>query len=282
MEAGLAADEFAIVAEGDAALGDGGVEVGEGVEVLVDDRLVHVDPEGFGRLQLGRVGRQEDEADALGNGERFGMPAGAVEDEDDDPVAAGPRLAREEGEGVLEELLVDAGRKIPEAFAGGGRDEGDDVEPFEAMMAAGDRALAARRPDPAEDRLQPDAVLVGCEGLDCRAGMALGFLGDRFRELFLNASCSSGVAACACRGRGRWIVQPIARSASQPRCSATRATPSVAAITAATFFAVQTPPSSGGLFTRSRSIARISGVRIRGFAPFRRRRSPSEAGPKRL
>ena len=149
MEAGLAADELAIVAEGDAALGDGGVEVGEGVEVLVDDRLVHVDPEGFGRLQLGRIGRQEDEADALRDGERFGMPAGAVEDEDDDPVAAGPRLAREEGEGVLEELLVDAGRKIPEALAGGGRDEGDDVEPLEAMVAAGDRALAARRPDPA-------------------------------------------------------------------------------------------------------------------------------------
>ena len=55
-----------------------------------------------------------------------------------------------------------------------------------------------------------------------------------------------------------------------------------AAITAATFLAVQTPPPSGGVFTRSRSIAKISGVRIRGFAPFRRRRSPSEDGPKRL
>jgi hypothetical protein len=40
------------------------------------------------------------------------MPAGTVEDQDDDPLAAGPRLAREEGAGVLEELLVDAGRKM--------------------------------------------------------------------------------------------------------------------------------------------------------------------------
>lgn len=58
--------------------------------------------------------------------------------------------------------------------------------------------------------------------------------------------------------------------------------PSAAAITAATLFAVQTPPSSGGAFTRSRGIARISGVGMRGFAPFPRRRSPREDGPKRV
>ena len=40
MESGLASDEVAIVAEGDAALGDDGIEVGEGVEVLVDDGFV--------------------------------------------------------------------------------------------------------------------------------------------------------------------------------------------------------------------------------------------------
>ena len=282
MEAGLPADEVSIVAEGDAALGDDGVEFGEAFEMAVDDGLVDMGPESFGGLQLGGVGRQEDEADAFGDGERLGVPAGAVEDEDDDPVASGARLAGEEREGVLEELLVDAGGEIPEALAGGRRDEGGDVEPFEAVVAAGDRALATRRPDPPQDRLQPDAVLVGGEDLDCRLGMALGLLGDGLREPFLNASCASGVAAPACCGRGRWIVQPMARSASQPRCSATRATPSAAAITAATFLAVQTPPPSGGVFTRSRSIAKISGVRIRGFAPFRRRRSPSEDGPKRL
>jgi hypothetical protein len=282
VEAGLSSDEVAIGREGDASFGDSGVEVLERFEVPVDDRLVDVDPECFGRLQLGRVRRQEDEADALWDGERLGVPAGAVEDQDNDPVLPGARLAGKKGERVLEERLVDAGGEIPDALAGGGRDEGGDVEPFEAMMAAGDRALAARRPDPAQDRLQPDPVLVGGEDLDGRAGMALRFLGDDLGKLFLNAACSSGVAARACCGRGRWIVQPIARSASQPRCSATRASPSAAAITAATFFAVQTPPSSGGRFTRSRSIARIPGVRIRGFAPFRRRRSPSEDGPKRL
>lgn len=282
MESGLPADEVSIVAEGDVALGNDGVEFGEAFEMAVDDGLVDMGPESFGGLRLGGVGRQEDQADAFGDGERLGVQAGSVEDEDDDPVASGARLAGEEREGVLEEILVDAGGEIPEALAGGGRDEGGDVELFEAVVAAGDRALATRRPDPPQDRLQPDAVLVGDEDLDCRLGMALGLLRDCLRELFSNASCASGAAAPACCGRGRWIVQPMARSASQPRCSATRATPSAAAITVATFLAVQTPPPSGGVFTRSRSIAKISAVRIRGFAPFRRRRSPSEDGPKRL
>ena len=91
-------------------------------------------------------------------------------------------------------------------------------------MAAGDRALAARRPDPAQDRLQADPVLVGGEGLDHRAGMALRLLGDGLGELFLNAACSSGVAASrVAAAAGAGSSSSIARSASQPRCSATPA-----------------------------------------------------------
>jgi hypothetical protein len=97
----------------------------------------------------------------------------------------------------------------------------------------------------------------------------------------LNAACASGVAASACRGRGLWIVQPTARSASQPRCSATRR-PSSTAMNVATFLAVHTPPSSGGRRTRSRTAASIAGVSTVGAAPFPRRRSPRLLGPKAL
>ncbi len=277
----MATDEVAVFFECDASLGDHGIEVGEGVEVAVDDGLVDVGPEGLGRLQLGGVGRQIDETDAVGDCERRSMPAGAVEDEDDDPVASGTGLAGEERERGLEQFLVDAGREVPEALAGGRRDEGGDVEPLVAVVTAGDRALASRRPDPAQDRLQSDPVLVGGEDLDCRLGMALGLLGDDLREPFLKASCSSGVAASACCGRGRWIVLPIARSASQPRCSATLR-PSSAAMKAATFFAVQTPPSSGAVFSRSRTASSISGVSTVGAAPLPRRRSPRLDGPNAL
>ena len=111
MEAGLASDQVAVVVESDALGSEDGVEIGEGLEVLVDDRLVDMGPEGLGRLQLGGVGREIDEADAVGHREAgLGVPAGAVEHEEDDAVAAGPGLAGEEREDVLEKRLVDAAR----------------------------------------------------------------------------------------------------------------------------------------------------------------------------
>ena len=81
--------------EGDAALGDRTVEVLDRAEVLVGERLVEHRPEAFGRLQLGAVGRQVDEPDALGDGQPWlRVPAGVVEDEDDDPVATGSSSSR--------------------------------------------------------------------------------------------------------------------------------------------------------------------------------------------
>ena len=57
----------AIVAESDASFCDDGVEFFEAVEVLVDDGLVDVNPEGLCGLQLWRVGRQVNKADAVGD-----------------------------------------------------------------------------------------------------------------------------------------------------------------------------------------------------------------------
>lgn len=109
MKARLAFDAVAVGMEGDALRSNGGVEFGEGLEVLVGDRLVDMDPEGLRGLQLRRVGRQIDEADALRHGQAgCGVPAGAVEHQDDDAVAPGACLAGEEREGGLEEVLVDA------------------------------------------------------------------------------------------------------------------------------------------------------------------------------
>ena len=195
MEAGLAFDAATVGIEGDALRGDGGVELGKGVEVLVDDGLVDVDPEGLGRLQLRRVGREMNEPDAFGHSQAGGgVPTGAVKHEDNDALAPRAGLAGEKREGLLEERLVDAGGEVPEALTGGGRDEGGDVEPLEAVMAGGDRTLAPRRPDPAGDRLQPDPVLVGGKGLDDGAGVTDGFLGDRRGEVLWNGTPLTGSA----------------------------------------------------------------------------------------
>ena len=112
---------------------------------------------------------------------------------------------------------------VPEAFSRRRRDESRDVEPFEAMMTVRNRTFADRRPYPSRDRFQPEAMLVGGEGLNRYAGMTLRFLRD---GLGLKSSCSWGVAASGLCGRGRWIDQSSAFSASQPRVGDSFSTPS--------------------------------------------------------
>src|SRR3954452_14845188 len=113
-------------------------------------------------------------------------------------------------------------------------------------MAKRDRPLAFGRPDPAQDRPQPDAVLVGRPDFDRLVRVLGPLLGDSLFQLFLNASRSSGVAEAGWRGRGFCTDQPIAFRASQPRWGKTAASPSSLAIQAATLRLDHRPPSGGG------------------------------------
>lgn len=207
MEACLALDEVSVAGEGGALVSDDGVKVFDGGEVTVCDGAIDVDPEGFGGLEFRGVGGQVDQADALRDGEAgAGVPARAVKDQKDDAVGPRARIAGEEGQRQFEGFLVDAVGDVPVALAGRRRDEGSDVKPFEAVVHAGDGSDPAWGPDPAQDRLQADAVpdLVGCggKGFDDGTGVALPFFRHRLGKFFLKSACASGVAALAWRGRG--------------------------------------------------------------------------------
>src|SRR4051795_13771168 len=54
----------------------------------------------------------------------------------------------------------------PEGLARGRPHEGGDVQPLVPVMTQRDRPLTLGRPHPPDDRLQPDAVLVGGPDLD--------------------------------------------------------------------------------------------------------------------
>jgi hypothetical protein len=81
------------------------------------------------------------------------MPAGVVDQENNDAVASRPGLLCEDVQQFLEVGLGYAGVNIPEAFSRRRRDESGDVEPFEAMMTESDWALANGRPYSARDGL---------------------------------------------------------------------------------------------------------------------------------
>jgi hypothetical protein len=219
MEEGVVAHGWGIGFEVLAALFDVRLDLGEPVEVPVDDGFVGEPPEMLGRLQFGGVGREVYQPHALGHAQAWlGVPAGAVEEQDDGAPLARAGLAGEEREQSLEERFGDPVADIPVALPRGRRHEGGDVEPFVAVVTAGDGLLPARGPDPAGDGLQPDAVLVRAEERDRPAGMAGFLLGEGRGEFFLKAACASGPAAARFLGRGAWIDQPIACKASQARC----------------------------------------------------------------
>src|SRR4051794_16367051 len=167
----------------------------------------------------------------------------------------------------------------PEGLARGRLHEGGDVQPLVAVVTQCDRPLTFGRPHPAQDRLQPNAVLIRGPDLDRRVRVLGSRRSDGRLQLFLNASRSSGVAEAGWRGRGFCTDQLIALSASQPRWGKTAASPSSPAIQAATFGLVHKPPSGGGSSRRALSLSSRSGLRTEGLVPFRRRRSPRACGP---
>jgi hypothetical protein len=260
--------------------GDDLLEISKGREVPIGERLIQDRPEVLGGLQLGRVWGQGDGPEAFGHDQvGRGVPAGVVEQKRDNALASCPSLAGKQRQERGEERLGHPIRYIPEGLARDRLDEGGHIQPLVAVVTERDRSLALGRPHPAQDRLQPDAVLVGGPDLN-RLVRVLGcFLGNNRDQLFLNVSRCSGVAEAGWRGRGFCTDQPIAFRASQPRWGKTAASPSSLAIQRATFGLVHRPPSGGGSRRRSLSLSSRSGLRTEGLVPFRRRRSPRACGP---
>lgn len=188
--------------EHDAALGLGLFEVIDRGKVPVGERGVGQRPEVFGGLEFGGIRRQEEQVQVLGDAQSgTGVPPRAVEDQHNLLGGTGAHGAGEFGELDLEERDADAGRQMEEGLARGGLNEAHHVAPLKAVLDRGDRAFAVEAPDLVEDRLQPDAVLVGRPEFDGRVGVGRGDRLDDRPELFLNAACAAG-SAKTWRGRG--------------------------------------------------------------------------------
>jgi hypothetical protein len=185
------------------ARGDDVLEIGEGLEILVGEWLVEDGPEVFSRLKLGRVWGQVNGPEALRHDQvGRGVPTGAVELEHDDALPSRPGLTGKQRQQCRKERLGDPVRDVPEHLARDRLHEGGDVQPLVTVVAERDRPLTLGRPHPADDRLQPDAVLIRGPDLDRLVRVLGPRLSDGLLQLFLNASCSSGVAEAGWRGRG--------------------------------------------------------------------------------
>jgi hypothetical protein len=171
--------------EDPATVCDRAFQIGKGREVPIGEGLIQDGPEVLGGRKLGGVAGQVDQPEALGHDQvRCGVPAGVVEPASDDALAPRPGLARKQGQERGEERLRDAVRYVPESLAGDRLDEGRDVQPPVPMVAERDRPLAFGRPDPSDNRLQADAVLIRSPDLDRRVRVLGPLLGNGLLELF--------------------------------------------------------------------------------------------------
>src|SRR5215470_4441064 len=185
VEVGVVFDGAVILLERAAPRSNGAIEVVDGFEMLVDERLIDKGPEAFSGLEFWAAWRLIDEPDAVWNWKIFrAMPAGIVKLQDDDAIAAGTSLTREGGEQFGKERFVDPVGKIPDRLSARGRDEAGHVEPFVAMVTERNRPLPDRRPNPAMDRLEAEPMLIRGPHLDGFVGMLGGLFGDRVGEFF--------------------------------------------------------------------------------------------------
>jgi hypothetical protein len=78
-------DLLALFGEGDALVGDFCVEIRDGRDVLIDDRLAGKRPKGFGGLRLWTIGRQINKANTIWDFRIcWSMPPRIVEYKQDD------------------------------------------------------------------------------------------------------------------------------------------------------------------------------------------------------
>lgn len=142
-------------------MGEDLFEIVEAVECLVGDWFVGERPKALGRLKLGRVGRQIARMEPVWDLEILAvMPSGIIEEQDGRTVLRKRAVPGEGIEDGLEQGDVDRVGDPPFHLAAGRSHEGIEIEPFVLVAARRHGPLPLFGPDPANDRLQPEAMLV--------------------------------------------------------------------------------------------------------------------------
>lgn len=101
-------DDVPLLKKAAASRGNGRIEVFDGLEVLVGERLIDQRPEMLGGLKFRTAGRLIDKSDTVRDGQVLRpVPACIVELEHDDAIAAGAGLAREGVEQLGKERLAE-------------------------------------------------------------------------------------------------------------------------------------------------------------------------------
>ena len=175
METGGRANEVGTRLEGNTACSLGILQVVDRGKMPIGQRSVGEWPEMFGRLELGRIRRQEEQVNMLGNAQlEAGMPARTIQHQHDLPLWASADLARKLGQLHFEEWNADRSGQMKDSAAlrpRGGMHKTDQIAPIVAVLDRCGGAHAVEAPGLVQNGFQADAVFVDRPELDARLGV---------------------------------------------------------------------------------------------------------------
>ena len=150
MKGGMRADEVRGILQEHTVLGLDVFEFIEIVKMAVDQGFIRQGPQMLGRLQLGRIRRQEEQVKSFRDAERLaGMPAGAIEHQHNVFLFASSYSLGEMLQGQGKDVGIHGGQEQPLGVSGRRVDKGIDVEPLIAMLH--DHGWTLPIEDPARD-----------------------------------------------------------------------------------------------------------------------------------
>jgi hypothetical protein len=208
MVAHTAGDLMDLVGEPAAALVQDVFQLVHGLDGAIGNGLAKEGPESLRWLELGGIGREEQQTEALGKSEVLAhVPAGPIDHQQDPLVRTQPQALGEQLECDLEDGRVDRRQEQPEHLACGRSHEAEDIEPLVATATQRNRTLTTQGPDATDNGNQPEPRLVLGPELDFCLGVSPSFGGQLVGEFFLKDSCSPE-SASTCRGRGLCVENP--------------------------------------------------------------------------
>ncbi len=161
MEAGLCPNERGHGIERPAAFGLDLQQFIKVTEWAVHQHFIGERPQVFGWLQRGGVGRQPHHVQPSWDLHvAADMPTGLIQDKHTLLVTTELPVRGKRAQGEAKHLRVHRRYQQPKGVSRCRLDEGVEIAPLLALLHSRDRALAFARPDPAQERLEADALLI--------------------------------------------------------------------------------------------------------------------------
>lgn len=163
-------DVVGLLLEGKTALGLHLLQAGEIGEADIGQWLVGERPEVLGRLQLRRVGGQEEEMDTLGYLHLLpGMPPGSIQHQGNPFHWSCSHIPSKGSQHLTEENRRDGRQEPPLGLTGGRTDEATDIQPLVPLLDGRNRSLPDRCPHLSDQGQEANPVLIGRPKLDLRS-----------------------------------------------------------------------------------------------------------------